>query len=240
MYKINYHFVVRRYEVVLVFVILILSGGIVVSSKDPVSAFPPPQRYPFALTFDDGPHEGYTARLLKVLSEKDVKATFFIVGTQGLKLPELLRDISKQGHELESHTMTHPNLKNLTSENIKKELSGTQNLIKIITGRDSLYFRPPGGQFDSRVSNAAHELGLEMVLWTDFPKDHMRPKPEVIEKIVLSEASDGGVVILHSGVDETLEALPVIIDELRKKGYRFLTVSELKKQRPPLQLAWLR
>jgi peptidoglycan/xylan/chitin deacetylase (PgdA/CDA1 family) len=242
MFKISYRFVVYRYEAILALVILLLTGSIAVSSKDTGAAFPPLERYPYsiALTFDDGPHKVYTERLMKILDEKGVKATFFIVGSQGLKFPGLLKELSDDGQEVESHTMTHANLKKLKPDDIRKELNGAQNLIKSVTGRDSLFFRPPGGQYDNKVNDIARELGLEMVLWTVFPKDHMRPPPEAIEKTVFAEASDGGVVLLHSGVDQTLEALPVIIDELRKKGYRFLTISELKKQRSPMQLVWLR
>ena len=242
MYKINFHFVVYRYEAILAMIIFLLTGSFAMSSKDSQIAFPPVQRYPYsiAVTFDDGPHPEYTERILKILAEKHVPATFFVVGSQVFKHPGLARRISSCGHEIESHTMNHPNLKHLKQEQIKNELVMAQKIIRNVTGQESLYFRPPGGQFDKKVLSAASEMNLDMVLWTVFPKDHQEKNPEIIKKIVLEQSVDGGVIILHSGVDATIAALPEIIDELKNRGFRFLTVSQLKNESKKVQLAWLR
>jgi peptidoglycan/xylan/chitin deacetylase (PgdA/CDA1 family) len=234
--------VIYRYEIILAAIILLLTGSFAISSKDGGKAFPPVQRYPYriALTFDDGPHPGFTKEIIKTLKQEDVKATFFIVGSQALKFPELLRLISTSGHEVESHTMTHPNLKNLSKLEERSQLILTKQLIKNITNQDSNYFRPPGGQYDARTVEVAKSLGLEIALWTVFPKDHDQNDPEVIYKIVMEEASDGGVIILHSGRTATLKALPKIIKELKNRGYYFVTISQLNSCHYPNEVAWLK
>lgn len=242
MSRIRFHLVIYRYEAILAMAILLLTGSIAVSSKDSERAFPPAQRYPYkiALTFDDGPHAGHTERLLDVLRKQNVRATFFVVGSQVIKHPELLKKISAQGHEIENHTNVHPNLKKLSRGRIRHELEITSELIKQITGQKCVYFRPPGGRYNSKVLEVARSLGLRMALWTVFPKDHQETDYNIIAQRILSKAHDGAVVILHSGITPTVAALPVVIKELRDKGYYFATLSQLEELYPRDKLAWLK
>jgi peptidoglycan/xylan/chitin deacetylase (PgdA/CDA1 family) len=90
-----------------------------------------------------------------------------------------------------------------------------------------MFFRPPGGGFDVRTLSTAKAAGYRMVLWTVLPRDHERPPPEIIRKRVLADVSDGGVILLHSGVESTVRALPDLLRELRERGYRCVTVGEL-------------
>jgi peptidoglycan/xylan/chitin deacetylase (PgdA/CDA1 family) len=243
MFKINFHLVIYRYELILAVIVLLLTGSIVVSSKDRVKdlAIHDP-RYPYriALTFDDGPHPEYADKLVSVLRQNNVPATFFVVGKMVLQHPELIQELSLAGHEIEVHGFTHTNLTKLSAEEVEKELTGTRSIIEDITGKKCFFFRPPGGQFNNKVIKKATSLGMEMVLWSVFPKDHEENDPQVIIQRVMSQATDGGVVLLHSGRDPTLAALPEIIKRLREKGYEFVTVERLRTSASPEEFAWLK
>jgi peptidoglycan/xylan/chitin deacetylase (PgdA/CDA1 family) len=239
MFKIN--FVIYRYELVLAFIILILTGSFSLSSRDPGQA-PASPRYPYkiALTFDDGPHPEFTDRIVSVLRKENAHATFFVVGIQAAKYPYLVQELSLAGHEVAGHTFTHRNLSHLSDGEIRRELTVTGELIYDIIRKRSLLFRPPGGQYDARVIRVAEEMGLEMVLWSVFPKDHEEENADAIVEKVLAQAQDGGTVLLHSGREPTLAALPRIIEQLRSKGYEFMTVSELRRACPDKQFVWLK
>jgi peptidoglycan/xylan/chitin deacetylase (PgdA/CDA1 family) len=224
-------FVICRYELILVLIILLLTGSVSLTSRDPLQA-PARSPYSIVLTFDDGPHPGFTDHIVAVLRKEQVRATFFIVGTQAEKYPALVQELVMAGHEVAGHTFTHRNLTLLPDDLIRRELTDTGKLIYDITGRRTLLFRPPGGQYNERVQRIAETLGFEMVLWSVFPKDHEEEDPGIIVDKVLAQAQDGGIVLLHSGREPTLRALPRIIEQLKKKGYAFLTVSELKEAYP--------
>lgn len=200
------------------------------------------KEYPYriALTFDDGPHPRFTDRLISILETHGAKASFFIVGRQAVQYPYLLQHLSLAGHEIESHTFTHRNLSRLDDGDIRKELTMTARLIEEVTGKRSIFFRPPGGQYNPRAVSVARETGKHMVLWTVFPRDHEEKDPSAIVHRVLLQATDGGVVLLHSGSEPTLSALPHIIRALKGRGYRFVTVSELFEEKNPGRLAELK
>ena len=235
MTKNKFTLVICRYHVVLVIAAVLIFWGIAVASRDAEFLSLPLHRYPYriALTFDDGPHEGYTGRLISVLGRANVPATFFVVGSCLEQRPELARSLREHGHELGGHTMTHRNLCRLSEREIGAELSRTRELMRSQCGSESLLFRPPGGRYDEKVLAVARKLGLSLVLWTVFPRDHEENDPEMIVQRVLEQADDGGIILLHSGRQPTIEALPRIITALRQRGYRFVTVSELMKGSVP-------
>lgn len=227
----NINFVVYRYEAIVAIIILILTGSISVSSPDAEFSSIPFKNYPFsiALTFDDGPHPFYTDNILAILKQYMVPATFFVVGSQSEKYPFLLKKISLYGHEIAGHTYSHRNLTHLGNKEIAEELVKTYSIINMLTGQDNNLFRPPGGNYNQNTINIAKNLGFSIILWTVFPRDHEENIPENIVSRVLEQATDGGVILLHSGRMATIKALPIIIKELRSRGYNFLTVSEIYK-----------
>jgi peptidoglycan/xylan/chitin deacetylase (PgdA/CDA1 family) len=229
MLRIDIHFVIRRYEIILVLIVLLLTGSIVVSAPEKEFGGRSSERYPYAiaLTFDDGPHPYYTARIVSLLKEYNARATFFLVGRLALEYPVMVQALSLSGDEIASHSFTHRNLSHLSGAEVARELVSTRRVIEDITGRACPYFRPPGGQYNAKVVMAAESIGQQMVLWSVFPKDHEADDPGVVVDRVLAQAHDGGIVLLHSGKETTLQALPVILKELRKKGYSFVTVSEI-------------
>jgi peptidoglycan/xylan/chitin deacetylase (PgdA/CDA1 family) len=223
--------VLRRYQAVTLLLSVVLLGSVSLFSRGGVYAAAEPRRpYRIALTFDDGPHPDYTERLLKVLREERAAATFFVVGKQAEKYPYLLQAIHRCGHEIANHTYHHPNLTQLPLAEAKLELDDTRRLIDKLIGRETRFFRPPGGRYNPDVLAMAAENGYHMVLWNVFPQDHRRPPPQEIYDRVMADAKDGGVVLLHSGVDSTIEVLPRLIEDLRAKGFRFLTISEMLEE----------
>ncbi|MDD5354458.1 MAG: polysaccharide deacetylase family protein [bacterium] len=180
-----------------------------------------------ALTFDDGPHQFFTSEILKVLEREGARATFFVVGKQVKIFPELLQEIARSGNEIGNHTYNHYNLTMLDEAQINFEIKSNEELIKRVTSLTPRFFRPPGGHYNYKVVEAAKDNGEDMALWSIHPRDTDRPQVEYILQKVLNNVEDQSVILLHSGVEQTLEALPQLIRELRKKGYRLVTLSEL-------------
>jgi len=181
-----------------------------------------------ALTFDDGPHPEWTLRLLDVLRQNQVKATFFVVGKMVDRYPDLIRAEISDGHQIANHTYHHLNLSNLSDEEVDQEYRMCDDSVFRATGIHMKYCRPPGGQYDHDVIKATERLGLTTVLWTDDPGDYAKPGDSVLEKR-LNHIHNGSIVLLHDGIQQTIDILPDLIKALRKKGYRFVTVDELKQ-----------
>jgi peptidoglycan/xylan/chitin deacetylase (PgdA/CDA1 family) len=181
-----------------------------------------------ALTFDDGPHPDYTPGLLKVLKDHGVKATFFVVGEMAEKYPDLIKAEVADGHLVGNHTYHHVNLTKIPETNVATEIAACDDVLKGITGESAHFFRPPGGDWNKPVVEAAEALGYTMVLWTDDPGDYASPGGYKIEVRTLDTATNGGIILLHDGVQETIDVLPQIIDTLKGKGFEFVTVGQMK------------
>ena len=197
-----------------------------------------------ALTFDDGPDPRWTPAILEILKREQVPATFFIVGKNGQAYPDLMRRIVNEGHELGNHTFTHPNLGEMPLQVTELELNATQRLIESEVGRSTVLFRPPyfgDAEADKpqevEPALVAQKLGYLMVGVRIDPNDWQLPvTPNQIVNRTISRAIDsdpetrGEVILLHdSGGDRsaTVEALPTLIHELKARGFRFVSVSEL-------------
>src|SRR6266576_4130942 len=197
-----------------------------------------------ALTFDDGPDPKYTPRILDILKQENVPATFFVMGKNGQAHPDLLRRIVNEGHEVGNHTFTHPNLGEIPARLTDFELNATQRLIEAVTGRSTVLFRPPyfgDAEADKpeEVEPAirAKELGYLMIGVRIDHDDWRLPvtADEIVDRTVKRAVDNnpdtrGQVVLLHdSGGDRsaTVEALPKLIHELRARGFRFVPVSDL-------------
>jgi len=186
-----------------------------------------PRLRTIALTFDDGPHPQFTPQLLKILKQYDVKATFFVVGEMAEKHPELIRAERAAGHLVGNHTYHHVNLTKIPVLEIATEWQACQDVIRSITGETMRFARPPGGDYDGDVVRAAMGLGLITVLWTDDPGDYASPGGRTIAKRVLRRVGNGGIILLHDGVQQTVDVLPQLLDYLKGRGYRFVTVDEM-------------
>jgi peptidoglycan-N-acetylglucosamine deacetylase len=186
-----------------------------------------------ALTFDDGPYPFYTPLLLHALESEHVPATFFLVGRSAQAYPEGVLRIAAAGDEIGNHTFNHYKLTSLTDAEIASQITDCGSLLESYADKPIRIFRPPHGRLDARVLEIAKRLGYRTILWSDAPDDAPDDEnapplpPEIIARRVLDRAWPGGIVLMHSGQLNTILAIPEIIDGLRARGYRFVTVSEL-------------
>jgi polysaccharide deacetylase family sporulation protein PdaB len=180
-----------------------------------------------AITFDDGPHPKYTPKLLRILKENNVKATFFLVGEMAEKYPELVKEEMAAGHSVGNHTYHHVNMTKIPEEYMAVELKACGNVLQHITGKAPHLFRPPGGDYDHDLAEVSEALGYVMVLWTDDPGDYASPGKNVIKTRIMETASNGGIILIHDGIQQTVDVLPDIIKYLRDQGYELVTIDQM-------------
>ncbi|SEI04344.1 polysaccharide deacetylase family sporulation protein PdaB [Halobacillus karajensis] len=184
-----------------------------------------------ALTFDDGPEDTYTPQILEILKQKNVKATFFVMGERVTEYPERLKQIHEEGHVIGNHTWDHPHLPELSDQQMHENIKATSAEIEKVTGVKPDLFRPPFGEIEDRQAALLSGQGYRSILWTADSRDWEGLPAEEIVSRVKQDARPGVIALQHnyhaSGPFETVEALPQIIDELRAEGYEFVTVPKL-------------
>jgi len=190
-----------------------------------------------ALTFDDGPNPVTTMQILDLLARYEAKSTFFVVGKRMEKFPEVVKREALEGHEVANHTYSHLYLNSKISRSkLLEELNRTEDQIVGLTGKHCPWFRPPGGFFNDTVVQVARERGYTTVLWSwhQDTKDWRAPGTRAIVEKVLKNARNGDIVLFHdhvAGSTQTVQALETILPELKRRGYRMVTVSELIKHK---------
>lgn len=183
-----------------------------------------------ALTFDDGPHPKETHEILDVLCKYNVKGTFFVVGKHTKWYSEALIRASKEGHEIGNHTFSHPDISNLNSDDITREIKECEDILVNLTGKRPTLFRPPYGSYSKeKLGRIAQKSGYKIILWTTIDaKDWKNPPSLQISDTIISKAQNGDIILLHDyGTKNTVKALDIIIPQMMKKGYKFVTVSEI-------------
>ena len=186
-----------------------------------------PQRKWVALTFDDGPHPAYTPRILAALREAKVPATFFLVGQMAEKYPDLVRAELAAGHSIANHTYHHVSLPKIPAEFVATEIQACGDVLERITGKPCRLFRPPGGQYNPAIAETAEALGYRLILWTDDPGDYASPGGTVIAERLLDKLDNGGIILIHDGIQQTLDLLPSLIREIQARGYAFVTIDQM-------------
>ena len=181
-----------------------------------------------ALTFDDGPSDQTTEALLDSLEQYGVKATFFLVGQRVAVHPNSTRKIVSFGHELGNHSYSHPMFHKITDEQVRIELSRTQEEIYRACGVVPRWFRPPYGFLLPTQRQLVKEQDLTTILWNVDPQDWSRPGTDSIVKRIVENIQTGSIILCHDLHYQTVEAIPFILDHLLDKGYEFLTVTELR------------
>ncbi|MBX9725252.1 MAG: polysaccharide deacetylase family protein, partial [Candidatus Obscuribacterales bacterium] len=179
-----------------------------------------------ALTFDDGPSPEYTPKVLALLKEHNIHATFCLVGRQVKKYPELVKQIVAEGHKIANHTMNHNEfLTNKSDQKLKNEILAEQALITAVVPEVSIeYFRAPGGNWNHHIRKVVTGWGMKPLGWTVDSKDWQTPGVESIIKTVNKQLHPGGVILMHdAGGDrsETIAALKRLIPSLEQDGYKF-------------------
>jgi peptidoglycan/xylan/chitin deacetylase (PgdA/CDA1 family) len=184
-----------------------------------------------ALTFDDGPDPRYTPRILAILQQYGAKATFFEEGRQVQAYPALAAEILTQGHVIGNHTYSHPYLTRESRRDVCREISGCERSLETCLHLKSSLFRPPRGQWNPIIYREARREGDHIVLWTVAVEHHEVRTPRAIAERALRLVRPGGILLLHDGGipsrENTVQALPLLMDGLRRRGYRCVTVPEL-------------
>lgn len=181
-----------------------------------------------ALTFDDGPDPANLPKILDTLKRYQAKATFFVIGNLAERNPDLLAKIVAAGHEVGNHSYSHPVLADLDRAGLQEEVKKSADLIERLTGKRPAVFRPPYGFVSNDLQEVVRAQGEKIVLWSNLGSwDFPERKPEELANLVGDFAFDGAIVMLHETMATTAEALPLILDRLKKKGLEPVTVSQL-------------
>jgi len=188
-----------------------------------------------ALTYDDGPNDPYTLRLLEVLARHNVRATFFLIGRFVQQRPDIARELVKAGHVIGNHTVNHPLLTFKSSKQLRTQLTGCERALTDAVGEHSNLFRPPFGGRRPVVLRIAREMGFEPIMWNVTGYDWHAPSVEHIEKKVTSKIQGGDVILLHDGWHRvfgadrsyTVTATDRLISRYKTEGYEFVTIPEM-------------
>jgi peptidoglycan/xylan/chitin deacetylase (PgdA/CDA1 family) len=198
-----------------------------------------PAERPFvAMTFDDGPHPQNTPRLLDMLRARNIKATFYVIGRSVDNYPQIVRRIVAEGHEIGNHTYTHRNLTKLSDSEVLRELTRTRDSIAKASGVQPRTMRPPYGALLQRQRSMIHQdFGYPTVLWSVDPRDWQRPGVSVVTSRILSSSHNGAIILAHDLHAPSVDAMPGTLDGLLRKGFKFVTVSQMIAMKESAALA---
>ncbi len=179
-----------------------------------------------ALTFDDGPNPEYTRRILRVLEDNYSEATFFVVGTNAEKYPDVLKEIATSGSEIGNHTYSHANLTDIAPEDVEEEIDKVNRAVKKATGEIATVIRPPYGAYNNEVLN---QLQQPIVLWGLDTEDWESRNAQNIVDNILKNIKDGDIILMHDIYESTAEAAELLVPRLKEMGYQVVTVSEMAR-----------
>ena len=177
-----------------------------------------------AITFDDGPDAVFTPVLLDGLKQRNVKASFFVIGQEAEKYPELIQRMKEEGHLIGNHTYHHVELTRVDAQTEQKEIEMTNEVLEQITGERPVFLRPPYGSWREEI---LQDMEMLPVKWNIDPLDWCTKSTGEIVRKVVTQAEENGIILLHDCYGTSVEAGLQIIDTLQEEGYRFVTVDEL-------------
>lgn len=181
-----------------------------------------------AITFDDGPNPETTPRLLKMLAQRGIKATFFVLGSRATASPEIIKQMIAEGHEVANHSWDHPQLPKIPVAAADKQIGDTNAAIERITGKSPLYVRPPYGAMTPALrAHLREKFGSTFIYWSVDPLDWKDRNPQLIHDRIVSHVHSGAIILVHDIHPTTVDAMPKTFDDLLAKGYKFVTVSQL-------------
>lgn len=186
-----------------------------------------------ALTFDDGPDPVLTPKLLDILKEKHVHATFFLVGKRAAVYPQIVRRIADEGHDIGNHSWSHADLSRLSRDQVASEITRTQQAITQAGVSAPHLMRPPYGAINSSVVQQINQVyGMEIILWTVDPQDWRTPGQETVKARILADTKAGNIVLSHDIHADTVAVMGSVIDGLKSRGFELVTVSQLLRYAP--------
>lgn len=198
-----------------------------------------PECRQLALTYDDGPNDPHTFRLLEVLAKHNVRATFFLIGRFVKQRPDIAREVTRAGHVVGNHTFNHPNLIFATAEQTRTELTACEQALSDAVGEHSRLFRPPFGARRPSTLRIVRALGLEPVMWSVTGWDWKGKAAEYVERKVGQQVRGGDVILLHDGShaafgadrSQSVIATDHLIARYRSEGFEFVTIPEMMEKR---------
>lgn len=205
---------------------MLVAGSSPVERKKSYSEVNVPGRY-LALTFDDGPHETLTPKLLDMLKKENAHCTFFVVGQNAAEYPAILKRAVAEGHEIANHSWSHPSLSKLSVSGIESQLDRTDAAIEKGVGRRTKLVRPPYGATNATVRKVIADRGEIVVLWSVDPLDWKYRNADRVARELIQGAAPGGILLAHDIHPSTVASVPEVLSKLTAQGYKFVTVSEL-------------
>lgn len=185
------------------------------------------QNQQVAISFDAAWGADKTEKIMSICKEYNVNATFFLVGFWVEDYPEIAKKIAENGFEIGTHSNTHPDMAKISAEKQKLELETSLNIIKKNTGVDAKLFRPPFGAYNDSLISTAESLGLTTIQWDVDSLDWKGISAMEITNRVLNGVRNGSIILCHNNSDHILDALPIMLDRLQKKGYTVSCVGDL-------------
>ena len=170
--------------------------------------------------------EEFIPGMLKIMEERQVRATFFVTGQWAQKNKELLKLMADKGHEIGNHGYSHQHPAKLSRDGLVELIKKNEEVIYQITGQRNNLFAPPYGEVDDRLSSIVNSIGYKTIMWSADTIDWQRPAPEIIVQRAVNKIDDGGIILMHP-TEPSLAVLDNIIDILKQRGYKFVTVSQL-------------
>jgi len=180
-----------------------------------------------ALTFDDGPTPGVTNRILDELKQRQLHATFFMIGERIAAAPDLARRVLAEGHEIANHSFSHPNLTALPDQQVEDEIKKTQDIMSEVLNHRAKWFRPPYGVLRRTQASLAEKHGLGIVLWSLDSADWSQPGTDKIVGTILTETKAGAIIVCHDLHQQTADGVGAVCDGLRERGFSLATLSEI-------------
>ena len=180
-----------------------------------------------ALSFDAAWGNEQTEGLLETLDKYKVKCTFFLVGDWVEKFPDSVKQIAAKGHDIGNHSNTHPHMTQMSTSDMSGQIQACNEKIKKITGKTPTLFRAPYGDYNNDVVKSVNGCNMYCVQWDVDSLDWKDPTPEQITKNVVNKIKDGSIILMHNGATNTPEALPMVIEGIKEKGYEIFPISQI-------------
>ncbi|NBI05429.1 polysaccharide deacetylase family sporulation protein PdaB [Senegalia massiliensis] len=230
----------KKINIIILFSIILLVLSIIfIKSSDPniAEVFSPDKKLPIygvdrddkkvAISFDAAWGDEFTKDILDILDENKIKTTFFLVEFWVDKYPELVKEIDKRGHEIGNHSSSHPYMSELSEKQIVEELKKTEKKIHKLTGKTTVLFRPPYGDYNNRLIEVSNKNNYHVIQWSIDSLDWKEKGVQPVVDRVVKDINSGSIILFHNNAKYVTGYLPIILKELKEKGYEIVPISEV-------------